>query len=624
MKVKVEAIDFNTANPQPFIDATKEYLGDDNCYYMTAYGTMQQSEAFRNLCRAKKIDYDTTNKIAKDIDGYENDPKWSDLIKESKHFIGVIDSVSPHPCANLIMTEPVSEEIGLIRTGDAKKGYTYCALIDSDTSDDWKYLKNDYLWVTVWNIISESFKTINKPILSIRELVDITKDDEDVWELYEKGLTATLNQTGTDSGIPQIMRYQPKSIRELSGWVSAIRPQFQSMKDIFLDREGFSYGIPEFDKLLEESDNFILFQENIMAALVFVGFPEDETYGLLKKIAKKKEGFIEKIEDKFIKGFVEKTSNKEQAGKVWQIILDSVGYGFNSSHAYAVALDSLYGAYLKVNYPLEYYSTVFNIYQKDTKMQAKLHDELDHFGIKIESIEFGKSGATYTPNEKEKAVYRGLASIKYLNSQIALDLMELSKNKHHTTFTELLIDIDENTSVNSRQLDILIRLNFFKQFGSIERLLAIYNNFIDGEFKYKKTYVQKTKDKRIPELLKWEKETDITINFPIHERIQFEKEHLGYSEITLDVPMSHCIVMEVNAKYTPIITFYQLATGKELVAKIKKKTFFTNKGDLLEVGDYIDIKKTFQDFKWKKTDNGFEQDKSVKELFVKELVVINS
>lgn len=132
-------IDFNTANPQPFIDATREILGEDNCYWMTAYGTMQESEAFRNLCRALEIDYNTTNKVAKNLEEYRNSEEFGKIIEDSKKFIGVIDLVSPHPCANLLLSEPISEEIGIIKVGDE-----YCALIDSGTSDDWKYLKNDW------------------------------------------------------------------------------------------------------------------------------------------------------------------------------------------------------------------------------------------------------------------------------------------------------------------------------------------------------------------------------------------------------------------------------------------------------------------------------------------------
>ena len=171
-------------------------------------------------------------------------------------------------------------------------------------------------------------------IPDVRELSKLVESDEKVWDLYKDGIVATLNQAGTASGKPQVMQYSPRSVRELSGWVSAIRPSFSSMKAYFLNREPFSYGIPTFDKILESSDNFVLYQENIMSALVYVGFLEDETYGLLKAIAKKKEGVIEPIHDKFIDGFKKKvieedgTSEEiaeEQALKVWKIIEDAVG-----------------------------------------------------------------------------------------------------------------------------------------------------------------------------------------------------------------------------------------------------------------------------------------------------------
>lgn len=141
----------------------------------------------------------------------------------------------------------------------------------------------------------------------------MVEGDAKVWDLYKDGIVATLNQAGTASGKPQVMQYSPRSIRELSGWVSAIRPSFSSMKAYFLNREPFSYGIPTFDKILESSDNFVLYQENIMATLVFAGFEEGETYGLLKAIAKKKEGIIEPIRDEFIQGFINKIG-EEQGG----------------------------------------------------------------------------------------------------------------------------------------------------------------------------------------------------------------------------------------------------------------------------------------------------------------------
>lgn len=610
-------IDFNTSDPQPFVDATKEILGEDNCYWMTAYGTMQESEAFRNLCRAYNIPPTEFNEVGKDLDSYRSHPKWRDIIEESKKFIGVIDSVSPHPCANLLLSQPISEEVGVIRVGSESNGkkITYCALIDSDTSDYWKYLKNDYLTVTVWKIISQGFKSVGLPIPDVRELSKLVEGDNEVWELYEKGLTATLNQTGTDSGTPQVVQYKPKSIRELSGWVSAIRPAFSSMKSYFLNRKDFNYGIPEFDEILQESDNFILYQENIMATLVYSGFPEDETYGLLKAIAKKKEGIIEPIHDRFVKGFVEKTQSEENAVRVWQILEDSVGYGFNSSHAYAVALDSVYGAYLKAKYTLDYYSVVLNIYDSQTGTTAKIMKELDYFNIKVEPIKFGKSKGSYSADHETNRIYKGIASIKNMNGKVADELFALSQSKEYTSFLDLLIDIEEKTiGINKTHIETLIRLDFFSQLGNKQKLLKIYEAFKDGKgIKYDKSYVEKTKLKRLELLKAFEIDTlsapDENIN--LFEQIAFEKDVLGYAITKIEnVNKNIALVVDVNKKYKPRITLYQIATGKEFTLKVEKRKFFTDDDDLLYVGDIIKVISTEDKYGWKLENEKWIKDES--------------
>lgn len=603
-------IDFNTADPSPFIEAAKEILGEDNVYYMTAYGTMQASEAFRNYCRAINLKMEDYNDIGKNLDHYKNDPKWKEIIKESEKFIDVIDSVSPHPCAFLLLSQPISEDIGLIRVGSKDK-VNLCTLIDSTTSDSWKYLKNDFLTVSVWEIISNTYKMIGQPIHSIREVSRLVENDSRVWDLYEKGLTATLNQTGTESGTPQVMQYKPKSIRELSAWVSAIRPSFASMKHYFLNRQSFSYGIEEFDMILQESDNFILYQENIMKVLVYAGFPEDETYGLLKAIAKKKEGIIEPIYERFINGFIAKTGSKENAERVWRIIEDAVGYGFNSSHAYSVALDSVYGAYLKVNYPLEYFTVILSKYEDDTDMTSKIHKELSHFNIKIAPIKFRESRAHYSPNKQNNTIVKGIKSVKYLNEKIADELIELGKNQYET-FCDLLVDITENTSVNSRQLEILIKLNFFEEFGQNNELLQIYNEFSSGKDAYKKGLKQETKEKRLEAKKQREKEIRETLNdktIPVYQMILYQKEMLGYADIKYPHAKDWYVIVDIDKKYTPRLMLYDLATGEEKSVKVDKKKFYNGDDETLKIGDVIKVNQIEQkqksklvEGKWQKLD----------------------
>jgi len=594
-------IDFNTASPLPFIEASKEVLGNDNIYYMVAYGKMKESAAFRNLCRARDLKMQEYNEVAKDLERYRTDPKWKDLIKESEKFIDVIDSISPHPCAFLLYDKPISEEIGCIKVGDE-----ICALIDSGTSDYWKFLKNDFLTVSVWDIISNVYKMIEQPIDNIRELNKLIENDQKVWDLYKNGITATLNQTGTDSATPQVVRYMPQSVRELSAFVAGIRPSFESMKHLLLDRQDFSYGIPEFDAILKESDNFVLYQENIMATLVYAGFDEDVTYGLLKAISKKKEGIIEPIHDKFINGFTEKTGSEENALKVWKIIEDAVRYGFNSSHSLSVAYDSLYGAYLKANYPLEYYAVILNKYEGDTDMTDKIYRELQYFNIKVIPAVFGKASGKYSVDRENNQIVKGLASIKFLNEKIADELQELSKGRFNN-FLDLLIGIEEKTSVNSRQLEILIKLNFFRDYGKIMTLYRAYTKFKE---RYKKTHKEKTKAQRIQEIEEYIaslQEEDLSVQ----DRIIFEKEVLGYGQTSFpEVNKSFVMITNIDTKFAPRLTIYIMNNGVEKEIKVSKQHFYDeNREPLLGVGDIIKVlridkkpKKVKIDGKWIESD----------------------
>lgn len=625
-------IDFNTADPHPFIRATKDFLGEDNCYFMVAYGKMKGSGAFRNYARALGYSQEEFNYVGKNLEQFEHDKKWGQIIEDSKMFLGVIDSIAPHPCACLLLSQPISEEIGIIRTENE-----FACLIDSGMSDKYKYLKNDYLTVTVWEIIAKVFDEIGKEIPDIRTLEALVKDDEDVWSLYSNGLVSTLNQAGTDSGKPQVMQYRPHSSRELSGWISAIRPAFSSMKHYFLNRLPFSYGIPEFDALLKDSDNFILYQENIMRALQYAGFSEDETYSLLKAIAKKKDGiFDETIYERFIDGFVEKTDSKDNALKVWQIMEDAVGYGFNSSHAYSMAMDSLYGAWLKAHYPLEYFTVALNINQDKVKIQSELINELPYFGITLASAKFGVSQSQYVYDKDSNTIYKGLKSIKYISEKVGQEMFELGKRNTHTDFIDFLIEIVENVDINTRQMSILIKLGFFEDFGEINQLSEIYDVFVGRKIKkaprkasplisrdlamksisYSNKHKDSTKAQRIAlnreyAKLVFKADKKQLPLFTLIHRIKHEIEYLGYPSVVMPELKNKetYFVVEVNDKYTPVLTLYNIASGATRHLRVIKAKFFANGEARIREGNIITLfsdsivqkpKNVLVDGKWEK------------------------
>lgn len=598
--VSLPDCDYNTKDPKPFIRATKDILGEDNCYWMISYGTMQESEAFRNLCRTRNLEYEEYNEIAKNIDNYRNDDFWGKVISDSEKYVNAIISASPHPCANLLLEKPISEEIGIVKIGDE-----YCALIDSDESDNWKYLKNDYLTVKVWEIIDSTFKLINQPIMGIKELKNNL--DEKVWNIYANGLTATINQVDGDWATELMMQFKAKTIEELAMFTSSIRPFFQPWRDIFINRQDYSTGTPQLDNLFTATKHMILFQENLMQFLSWLGIEEDKTIGIIKKISKKKisQEEFSKLEKTLHDNWIKNVGNDIKFKETWQHIQSCLAYGYNSPHALAMTYDSLYCAYLKSHYPYEYYTVVLNIYQNDIEKTERITKEFSYFNINLKPIKFRYSSADYNFNKDTHSIYKGIGSIKHCNRTIGVELYNLGKNQYNT-FVELLIDITENTSLNTRQIEILIKLNFFSEFGKSLKLFNIFDEFTNGKDRYDKKHVEKTKVKRKAFLIELEYQI-ADESFDLKENIQFELDYLGYiSTVVPTLPREYTIVTSLSTKYSnPVLTLCHICNGETEQIKIKKHTYDTSP---IKLYDIIKVKDKYEDWKWKpKTDGKFQR-----------------
>lgn len=156
-------IDFNVVAQEPFVKASRELLGEHGCYPMIAYGTMQLSEAFRNVCRSKGLEYEEFNDISKrlnelakvisqsnDIDSHDTDAiidaiklelkdkKWFSILEETKKYVGTVVSASVHPCAHVLDNKDLRYEYGIVRMGEF-----LCVMVTSGEADEYKLLKND-------------------------------------------------------------------------------------------------------------------------------------------------------------------------------------------------------------------------------------------------------------------------------------------------------------------------------------------------------------------------------------------------------------------------------------------------------------------------------------------------
>lgn len=589
-------IDLNFANVEPVVQSAKDILGDDNVYYMVAYGTMKDSQAFKTWCKAKGLDFDVYNEIGKNIDDYRDHPYWGKLIKESSIFLGVIDSISPSPCSTLLLDKPISNEIGLIKVKDR-----ICCCLDGYNCDVYKYVKDDFLIVTVWDIIDKVYKKIGRPIDDISFIINHC--DQKVWDLIGNGITTTINQCDSDYDKQILKKYKPQNLAEMAAYVAAIRPGFASLLNNFIERKPYSTGVEELDELLKDSFHYLMYQESIMTYLVWLGVEEKETYDTIKKISKKKftPVALQELEQKLEKGWMDKLGKIDGFAETWKVVNDAAKYSFNASHALSVAIDALYGSYLKTHYPLEYFSIAFDLYSDDKVRTGYLTKELEYFDIKLYSIKFGKSRANYVEDKEANSIYKGLVSVKYCNEEIAEQLYELSQQNTYDNFIDLLVDIRTKTSINSRQINVLIGLNYFSDFGENQYLFDIYEKFE----KLKQGNIKQIKKDKLDELgiseylakkysnketAKLFKEIDgigllkeLCSNIPnkpmnVQKQVQFEIENLEYVEyFNNDIDYRYYIVIKIMTgkdPKKPRMVLRCLNNGDEVSTRIKRGNHF--------------------------------------------------
>lgn len=597
-------IDFNVKSQEPFVKASRELLGEHGCYPMYAPGTMQISEAFRNVCRSKGMDFDEFNDVAKNLEAYENDEKWKPIIEEANKYVGTIVSGSVHPCAHILSDKNLLYEYGVTRLGE-----NLCVLITSSEADEYKVLKNDYLIVKVWKLIDETFKEIGKPIITANELLRSIKDDKRIWDLFKNGITCTLNQVDSDNGSQQAKRYKVSSFEDGAHLTAAIRPSFDSWREQFLNREDYTTGSEQLDKVLNDTHGYILFQESLMQYFDWLGVTPAESIGLIKKISKKKikpEDFAN-LEERIRKQWIINTGSEGGFDTTWKMIQSCMSYGFCSAHAAATSLDMCYGAYLKVNYPLEYYSVCFNNYSDDQVRTNKLKKELDYFNIKLSDIKFRHSTSKYSYNRENNTIYKGMSSIKYIGDNVGDDLYALKDNKYDD-FIDLLIDI-KNTSVNSKQLEILIKLNFFSEFGEINTLLKQVDYF-DKVYGKKQFKIDKLEELGLPkDIVKlhckkqtekiWKDFDSVSLLKDIIKNVEYKETSLMdifnyqqelYGYVSYVQPTANkrlYYVSNINStKYLTTITLYEIYSGKTRTVKMWTSAYNRNpfnKGAILYI-----------------------------------------
>jgi len=642
-------IDHNVSAREPFIQAQKDIICEEGTFDLIALGTLHYKSAFKMYARAYNLDIDLANEVSKQINKYEKDLKYIeeeddkdlldiyDYVDEAKYgyliegcqeYMGITDTVKAHPCGTLCYDGDAIEDIGVIMVKAESQGedakQTFVALLESGTIDAFGYLKQDYLIVDSIGLTYDIYKELNIEPMTVNELLNAIEGDEKTWNIYKDGYTMCVNQAEQPKSTQKVMKFAPKNISEATQWIAGIRPSFKSMYKIFESREHFDYGIKAFDTLIQDEycdSSFILYQEHLMKVLAFAGFEVGETYNIIKAISKKKEYVIKGAKDKFLPKFASAiietgetddiNEANELAHKVWNIIESSASYGFNSSHAYCMGVDSVTLAWQKAYYPLEFYKVTLQRYTNKGKKDkvSLLKQEMLKRGISLRPIKFGEDNREFSIDRENNTINQTMSSIKNMQ-KITPNIMYEIGLKGYKDFFNVLKEMKE-FGIDKTSRELLIKLDYFSQFGHPHQLLAqvdiyselslLYNKFKTAKKPSKSLFeelsipldeVATIADKESPKqftitdnvaLLKLFKKyykqilAQVSAKYPyqpttILDKIKYEVELLGYTDlIDESVSDGYYIVTNVEAtQYNTFLTIYQISTGIQMKYKVDK------------------------------------------------------
>ena len=469
------------------------------------FNTIALKGAVRDVCRAlykdrNDINYiELSNEISKELELHEEKirKKYPEVFEYADIVNGTIVSIGTHPSGVLISDLPIDEVIGLctISTSDYP-----VSMINMKELDDQMFVKLDILGLDNLGVINDTCKAAGIERLT-PDNTDL--DDSEVWKSIRDD-TTLIFQWESNSAQAYLRKFMSDKTIEIAKkrvphfsmlkWLSfgngLIRPACASFRDSVARGEFYDNGFEALNNFLAPEAGRIAMQETIMQFLVkFCGYSAAESDTVRRGIAKKKgtEKLLPEIENRFISYCMSEYSmSLEECQKIirpfLQVILDASAYAFSWNHSDSYSAIGYICGYLRYYYPLEFITSALNIFGDNSDKTTEIVKYANKVGVPITMPKWGLSKDNYFFDKEKEVIAKGLSSIKYMSKGVAEELYKLAHSKDYAHFVDVLYDINKFSKIDARQLDILIKIDFFSDFGNQRELLRIADIF-DSSFK---------------------------------------------------------------------------------------------------------------------------------------------
>ena len=533
-------IDFCQDRRGEVIDYVRNRYGHDRVAQIITFGSLQAKAAIRDVGRVMEMSYGHVDKIAKLIPLIPANPltiqeainseellrkEMSDNDQVKSLLLTAIDleglnrHVSTHAAGLVIGDRPLNELVPLYKLNDEEMPATQFNMKFVEKAG---LVKFDFLGLKTLTILSKAESLIKKKQEKFN-LSNILLNDVKTYEMLSTGDTIGVFQLESAGMRDVLIGLKPDRFEDIIAVVSLYRPGPMENIPTYINRkhgnENIDYMHVDLEEVLKETYGIFIYQEQVLrAAQVLANFSLGSADILRRAMGKKDQDEMFQQKNAFLEGAKHKGLNENKANEIFDQISAFAGYGFNKSHAAAYALIAYQTAWIKCNFPKEFFASMMSIEFNNSEKLSTFYHDLKRLNISLKPPCINNSKNYFSienADNKDPFIRYSLSSLKNVGNEAIVKIVQARNEKGFFKNIDDFLNKVPYNCIGKKALESLIKSGAFdclennrnKLFSSIDLMLnysqAIQKDMISNQENLFNNIDNSELMIDIPEVLEW-------------------------------------------------------------------------------------------------------------------------
>lgn len=477
------------------INYVREKYGDKKVAGIVTFSTMSAKQVLRDVARVLKIPnykIDRLNSfippISKErLDYYyqhdrlfkseiDNDKDLKETYLIASRLEGFPRQIGTHAAGIVMCQKNLDEVLPLTKSDDM-----YLTSYSMNYLEELGLLKMDFLGIKNLTLIMNILKDIEENLHIKIPFYDIPLDDSKCYQLFTKAFTTGIFQFES-SGMRKFLReLKPNNFEDIVAAIALFRPGPAANIDTYIKRkegrEKVTYLDNSLEPILKKTYGIMIYQEQVMQTVsYYADYSLGEADILRRAISKKKKDVLIEEEERFLRKAKALGKDENISKELFAQILKFAGYGFNRSHAVAYSMVAYKMAYLKVHYPLYFYT---NLLSNVIGVESKLNEYVREVrSVKIKIVKPDINLSTSMFRVVDGKILFPFSTIKGIGVSVCKTIIKARSEE----FTDIFMAIRSLVvaGITKKQLETLILADTFRNFNYNKKTLitnldSLYN-----------------------------------------------------------------------------------------------------------------------------------------------------